>query len=164
MSVKVTVRNAVKSDIPCITSNWLKSFRKGDMNRGVGNDLYYKWHHKVVDELLDRSHVIMLCDAGNPDHIIGWVCAEVSDQAVIVHYVYVKYTHRKNGFARALVNVLLESEKPAMVLYTHKTGGCRFALEHLELDKEWVYNPYWLMASLRPGWSGLLPITKEDKR
>jgi hypothetical protein len=84
------LRGGTRADIPFLTSSWLQSFRAdGALSRFIGNDLYYRAHHKVLDELLSRATNIVLVNADDTNQIIGSGCAERLDEALLFHFVYV---------------------------------------------------------------------------
>ena len=156
------VRRGRQTDIPFISSSWLKSFRNGAFVRGIPNDLYFRFHRRIVAELLQRSLVAVLCEREDENQIVGWACAERSEEgALLVHYVYVKHDFRRAGFAKALIDMLIESEDPVAIFYTHKTRAVmeyreRYQAEGRVVDwplKEWIYNPYLLFARLSHSWS-----------
>ena len=136
----VQIRRATRRDVPLITSSWLKSFRDGYMVRGIPNNTYYYNHHKILEALLPRGIVLVACNEEDPNQILGWCCAEVVDTALVIHYIYVKHPFRKFHIATKMVNLLLESEKPPAVIYTHKTVAAKNIIKDKEL--EWLYNPY----------------------
>lgn len=137
-------------DVPFITNSWLKSFRDGAWVRGIPNKLYYYYHRRLIAELMDRSVVLVLCETRDEDQIVGWVCAERTDQALLVHYVYVKRDFRGHGFASKLMQVLVDAEQPAAVFYTHKTFAVRDYRDRYKGKedqwpmKDWIYCPYLL--------------------
>ena len=145
----IQVRKAGRADIPFITSSWLRSFRDGYLVRSIPNTVYYYQHHKILEALLPRSVVLIACNEENPDQILGWICAEVVDTALVIHYMYVKQPFRKFGIAKRLVGILEESESPPAVMVTHSTPISRPIIK----DKGWVYNPYLLFATLPADWN-----------
>lgn len=160
MAQNIHIRPARATDIPLITSSWLKSFRgeesKGRQHynkggygsEGIPNRFFYYYHHKILEALIPESVVLVACLETDPDTILGWCCAQVVDTALVIHYLYVKYNFRKFGIARRLVTTLLESERPPAVFVTH-------LMPHLKRkvrDLNWLYNPYLLFMKLPLGW------------
>jgi hypothetical protein len=136
----------------------LKSYRNGNVTAGIPHTVFYSWYHKVIDELLPRCQVIVLCSVDRPDQIFGWMVAEKVQGLHVIHYIYVKGPFQKLGAASKLVETFLGGEEDPVVVITHMTGPARWVLEHTGLKKKWVYNPFWLFASLKPGWAGLMPV------
>jgi len=150
-TLPVEIRRATKRDIPFITSSWLKSFRDGYWARGIPNNIYYYNQHKILEQLLPKGIVLVACNEQDPDQILGYVCAEVVDTALVIHYMYVKHPFRKFGIATKLVMLLEQSEKPPAIMYTHKTAAAKAIILAKEL--KWIYNPYLVFDKLPEGWS-----------
>lgn len=148
---EVQIRQAKKSDIPFITNSWLHSFRNGPFVRGCPNRVYYYYQHKILEELLPRGVVLVVCNAQDPDQILGWCCAETFKSALVLHYIYIKHPFRGWKLANKLINFLLEAEKPPAVFYTHKTRAM-YGVEEKLKQKNWLYNPYLLYTTLPTGW------------
>lgn len=148
-TLPIQVRGAAKTDIPFITSSWLRSYRDGYLVRAIPNTVYYYQHHKILEHLLPRSIVLVACNEQDPDQILGWICAEVIDTALVVHYVYTKQPFRKFGIAKRLVDLLQETEQPPAVMVTHNTQMARPIIK----AKKWIYNPYLLFSTLPADWS-----------
>lgn len=146
----VQIRRATKRDIPFITSSWLKSFRDGYFARGIPNTTYYYHHHRILEQLLPRGITLVVCNEEDPDQILGWCNAEVVDTALVLHYVYIKHPFRKFGLAKRVVELLLETEKPPAVIYTHKTPTASKIMK--DRDFNWIYNPYLLFNTLPDDW------------
>jgi hypothetical protein len=156
------IRKGRKTDIPFISNSWVKSFRNGAFVRGIPNELYYRYHRRIVSELLQKSLVAVLCERQDEDQIVGYVVAERSEEgALLVHYVYVKHDFRKTGFAKSMIDMLIEAENPIAVFYTHKTFPVLQYRDKYKAEKrldywpmrEWIYNPYLLFARLSYTWS-----------
>ncbi len=143
------IRAGIPADVPLVTNSWLRSFRFSAWARDMSNRTYYFYHHRVLEELLPRSTVLVAVSPEDPDAIYGWCCAEVVDTAVVIHYVYVKESYRRLGVARALVKTLLDAERPPLVLYTHQTKASREVAPRYR----WVFDPYLLFTKLSPAWS-----------
>lgn len=143
------IRAVRRKDINLLTHSWLSSFRHGGLfNRAVPNSLYYYHHHKVITKLLHEGMVLVTVDREDPDHIVGWLCAQLYDSALVIHYGYVKQSFRRMGVFRQMVQVLQEKFQPPAVMYTHRTqAGGRIA------DRNgWIYNPYLLWHALPDTW------------
>lgn len=146
----IEIRKATRRDIPLITSSWLKSFRDGLFSRGIPNNIYYYNHHKILEELIPRSTVLVSCNGEDSDQILGWCCYEVVDTAVVLHYLYVKHPFRGFRVAESLVGSILSKEQPPAVMYTHSTRAASKIIKTKNLD--WIYNPYLGFQSLPKGW------------
>src|SRR5688500_4505941 len=157
MKQNILVRPAKPSDIPLITSSWLKSFRgeeakgKGQTFRpggfgseGIPNRVFYYYHHKILEALIPNSILLVACLESSPDTILGWCCAQVVDTALVLHYVYVKFSFRKFGIAKRLIDTLIESEQPPAVFCTHLMPYLKRKVRAMG----WMYNPYLLFMKL----------------
>jgi hypothetical protein len=135
MSNLWALRAAESDDLPFIFSSLLKSHRNNSTVSGVSNSIYYDQQHKLVSNLLQNptSIVIVSCDSTDPKTIFGYIVAEVAQDAVILHYVYVKHAVRGFGMARALVSEVMTIPHTS-VTYTSRNRNIK--------DPTWVYNPY----------------------
>lgn len=147
----ITLRRASKRDLNLITSSWLKSFRDASFPAGCPNRIFFYYHHKILETLIPRSIVMVACSETDPDQILGWICAELMDNALVVHYAYTKHPFRRWGICKLLVDTLIESEKPVALMYTHQTPSSKKVLKD---NKEWIYHPYLAFLTLPQGWQG----------
>jgi len=170
--VEIFVRLANDTDIDFITSSWLNSFRDGYFNATVPNRVYYNQHHKVLERLVPSSTILVACNSERPQQIFGWLCFQVVDNVLILHYVYVKNMFREQGIAARLFNYVMENDSLGLaqnvVMTTHQTqksklfirgdkdaiGPRRMSYDARHEDRpiEWVYNPYALFYQLPEGW------------
>lgn len=164
----VSVRFANETDINFITSSWLKSFRDGYFNATVGNRVYFDQHHRVLEKLLPRASVLIACNEEKPDQIYGWLCFEVLDRHLVLHYVYVKDPFRQMGLAQQMFDFVMKSQDLDLiqnrVLTTHQTRkskdfiagerrrGDDYNSRHPERPIEWLYNPYSLFYTMPTNW------------
>lgn len=162
--IQLAIRTPNSRDIEFITNSWLQSFRDGYFVGSVPNRVYFNQHHKILEKLLPRSICIVACNADDPDHIYGWVCAEVVDQHLILHYIYVKDSLRRFGIAKRMIQKLLKDLPVAQnrIVTTHQTQKSKTlikgwkswdlkpAIERYGI--EFLYNPYFLFYSLPAGW------------
>jgi GNAT superfamily N-acetyltransferase len=162
--IQLAVRAPNVKDIDFITNSWLESFRDGYFVSTVPNRVYYNQHHKIMEKLLPRSVVLVACNEKDPDHLYGWICAEVMDQHLILHYVYVKDSLRRFGIAKKLIQYLMKNLPVAQdrLVTTHQTQKSKTLIKgwkswDLKPAKErygieFLYNPYLLFYSLPEGW------------
>ena len=151
----VFVRSASKEDVPFITSSWLRSFREGgSFCKRVPNNIYYHYHHKIMEQLLPRSYVLVATNESDPNHILGWLCGEIVDTVPVVHYVYVKAPMRRFGIAKHLFEAFTDTVKgvtgtiPQFYFHTHKTPTSNKMLD----DSKWVYHPYLMFMKIPETW------------
>jgi len=147
----VQIREGRSSDMAFVTNSWLKSFRSsGLFCQLVPNDIYYQQHHKILEHLIPRGLLLVLCNLEDPDQILAWALAEKQSDILILHYVYVKHSLRKNGLMNALLGELEKHEKPAFKFTTHMTSSWD---ELNPKRRGWIYNPYCLFSSLPTDWN-----------
>lgn len=133
--MQLKIRPATASDLPFIYSAWLKSFRRHPWVSPAPNAVYYKYHHDIIDRLLQRGLISVACSDEDEDQILGFVVYENRANLVILHYYYVKQPYRRMGIAGQLLRSL-----PSIDFYTHQTGPKHPILEEVEA----VYNPYFM--------------------
>lgn len=97
---------AAATDEAFILRSWLLSWRHAEVARRMPGDAYYDWQRRRIGRLLERGAVLVARPDDWPEGILGWLCGECVDGAV-VHYVYVKRRERRSGVAGALVSELV---------------------------------------------------------
>ena len=160
MENETRIRNGENADVACIVSNWMRSFRGGDGVVGVSPKTYEYFQHKILEELLPRSVVRVMCNADREHQILGWICAEPTREALVVHMAYTKKTFRGIGVAKRLLADLRGRYPAEAVAYTHKTRlFWRRAKEEGQdsfFDKikkaNFVYHPYLVHMTMPKGW------------
>lgn len=145
-SLPIRFRNPKASDRALILNAWLKSYRKAFAAEGISNTIYYAEHHEVARSILERGCVVVACDDTNPDVIIGFIAAEVVDEALVIHYLYVKNSFRGFGIGKLLYETVRAQENPEIVYCTHMTDQVAKPAKRREV----IYNPY-LLARLQHG-------------
>ena len=154
----VMIRPGYHKDIPLITKSWYKGFRRTEPRLSI--KAYDAYHHKVMEELLPRCDVRVLCNAESPDDVLGYLVGEFLTDTAVIHWVYVKLPFRRLGMAGHLVREFLSRYEGSPVAHTmlspsfwHKSDT-RPAKDLTQYTKSrgWDYNPYLLWASLSPGW------------
>lgn len=132
------VRNIHRDDVPFVTNSWLKSFRESPENKQVKSTFYFADGHKLLEEIIPRSVVLVVCDRQDPHQILGYACYEMFDTALILHYIYIKHTFRSMGIASTLMRYAVGAEAPPALFYTHMTRKFRRMADKKE---GWYYRP-----------------------
>ncbi len=140
--VELMLRPGTSGDVPFITNSWLTSFRDSCHVWGVPNDEYYGGHHRVLEEIIPDSVVLVLCEETHPGHIAGYVVYETLQSGMWVHYMYLKRKFRGTGLGRMMYETVLDLEKPERVGYTHRTK--KLWQIYKAKNPNWTYNPYML--------------------
>lgn len=114
------VRPMKSSDYNFVLSNWQSSFRTSWYAGVIPNNLYYSVVKTLIDQLINRGMVTMvLCNTEDTDQLLGFISYELdSNNAYILHYIYVKPDFRNMGFAGFLTKAINLPEK---YIYTHRT-------------------------------------------
>ena len=88
----IDYRPAATEDIPFIMNSWLNSWKKCPWAGVIRNNHYYDQTRGTIEDLIARGAAFeVACRASKPDHILGWVCRELTQQGeAVVHYLYVK--------------------------------------------------------------------------
>lgn len=134
---QIRLRPATESDVPFIFNSWLKCYRHSNNTRGCENPVYFAQHHILLEGLCKRSTILIACNENDISQIYGYVCSEMVEGVLVVHFIYVKEMFRKFGVANILA-AAIGFEREAPVFYTHRT----FSSEGLEKKFKIVYNPY----------------------
>ena len=103
IEMPVDIRTGQAEDVAFIMNSWLKAHRESDECRYIDYALYYKHLRPLVVNILTRSSVFV---AANPDdlgQIYGYVVVEYTEHDTILHYAYTKYTFRRFGVCKQLL-------------------------------------------------------------
>lgn len=142
---RVVHRTVTTRDLPFITNSWLRS----NCKRGYKHlepQVYYQWHHRVLEALIPASNVIVACDVDDPDRLYGYGVAKYDGPTLIVHYLYVRDGWRRQGIGRSILRAWLERWTPGALVWTHSTELFEGFLNHLrktgEMAVPGIHNPY----------------------
>jgi GNAT superfamily N-acetyltransferase len=142
----MSLRPMQAQDIPFITNSWLKSYDESPFRFDVSETEYYALHHAVLEQIFKRAQVIVAVDTRPPalrkqrGDIMGYLCADAESPPYVLHFIYVKADHRREGVARALVDAWLGDDATAPVYYSHRTNAGEACAAHLFTVAE--HNPY----------------------
>jgi len=95
----IAFRPMEEGDTSFIYSSWLRSYRNSDYALPMSNPIYYASHKEIIENILRTATVTMIVNPDDSDQIYGF---GVRDSG-ITHYIYIKYTFRKLGLVRMLV-------------------------------------------------------------
>ena len=97
-----------------VATSWVRSHSQSDVAQVVrhcGGNYRVAWH-RVVNALLDCCHVRVVEKDGV---LVAFICWQLQPEGVVVHYVYTRQLHRREGIAKRLL-----AELPGgPVSYTH---------------------------------------------
>ena len=131
----IRTRPADPSDINFILNSFLRSLRSYPALKHVPNELYYYEQTRVVEKLLKESITLILCNPEIPDQIYGYIIANPNEET---HFVYVKYTYRKFGFARKL----LEAAHPLLYKKTLRASYTCRNWPEVSAKFRHIHSPY----------------------
>lgn len=134
---QVQIRNATEADVPFIFNSWLKSYRNSNFAKNVSNPVYFDFHHKVIEKILQRAQVLILCSPDDSTQVFGFLVNETVDSVPVVHYAYVKYAFRGMGLCSMLLKHAGLS-KQSGGFYTHENHSTL----KIVTGSKFVYNPY----------------------
>ena len=133
----IKIRPANEEDVAFIFNSWLKSFRSSPFARVLSNEIYFAGHHKLIEKVLRRSQVSVVCNVDDSSQIFGYSVTERITGVLVIHYIYVKDSYRNMGIA----NTLLQNaghDKRNFSCYTHHTKPCDLIASRYSL----LYQPY----------------------
>lgn len=139
MSNPWKLRTATNQDISFLFSSWLKSFRESPTMQPITTATYYDYFHRTLESVYAKSAVIVACDPEDPNTVYGYAVAELKEETLVLHWVYVKFSFRGFGIAKAMEAELLK--------IPHKTVAfsCRTrTVDSLNKNRKYVYNPFLL--------------------
>ena len=104
-----------------ITNTWLMSFKDALPNRGVPNDIYFKFQHDLISNLIINGACLVAVLKTDPSQYLGFICYDIRSSVAVpslnplkdkkkqnnphnpqlaVHYIYVKQRFRNLGLAK----------------------------------------------------------------
>lgn len=143
MSDKFKIRGLRPSDIPLITSTWLRTYRKASRHATLTMEgCYYSEHNKLINKSFDAAQVYVACDPHEPDHVFAYLVGVNRPKSDVVHYVYTKGTFRQMGICKALLDKFQGAEN----LYNTHENLPSGLFKHLKNRYDRViFNPYMFM-------------------
>jgi GNAT superfamily N-acetyltransferase len=143
-------------DVGIVASTWIKSFRHlGTFSRGVMNRVYYQRHQELLEQLIPRSSVFVAANEEDPSQVVGWICYELYENVLYLHYIYVKLAFRRFGIASLLMDQILKHEHRGLVFHSHNTkdfGEWSQDYQCSVATPEFWYDPYVMFMVLSKTW------------
>lgn len=120
--IKALVRAPVRDDMPFIYSSWLKSYSKHEDSVRMRKSTYFRYYKKVLDAILMSNKILIACNPDDAGQVYGYIVynedAHKELGVTVLHYVYVKYTFRKLGIARYLLNQIEDNLGTGLIVCT----------------------------------------------
>lgn len=137
------IRPMEASDRSFVLATWLNNYKhESYFAARISDKVFFRHHHDVVERLLARSRVLIACDPGDANEIVGYIVWEPG----VLHWCYVKKAFRQYGLGRALLTATDLPDDLSGVSITHATkmwfstrkdgAGLEAKFPHA------VYNPY----------------------
>lgn len=145
-TMPVDIVDAGPEHLPFVINSWLTSYREADEPRKMGNDVFFRNHHRLVTELVQRDGVRCLIGVlpDDPSVFIGWACAEPKER--VFHYAFTKPPFRDAGLLRQLLTVFGlaggwgTDDEIALTHHTYMIDKMR--KRSMRWRRQFVYNPY----------------------
>lgn len=133
-------RLLLPSDIPFITSTWLRTYRtKSTLAQKIMEGCYFNEHNHLINRALMNGRTIVVCDIEDDEHVFGYLVGVNRRTADYLHYIYVKSAFRGKGIGSKLLG---EFKKSDDLFNTHETLS-RHLFTKLKKDyNRVIYNPY----------------------
>ena len=132
---------ASRAEQTFIIRTWLDLYRLNYTSRSIPNEVYFWHHHKLVESLRDRPQAKWIVCA-HPDDasvIFAFGCGELTPEAPVLHFAFVKSRFRRWGLATRIVDELAQGyDRPPALVVTHMTPDFRRFRHQLPV----IFNPY----------------------
>ena len=137
------------ADLPMILDSWLRSglqypiftseVGRPPIRLRVPGTLLLSQSRTLLKTLIPKTHVLVLCNPEDEDHIMGWVCYET--ETPCLHFLFIKFNFRRMGMGRRLLSETGLPESPDECEVSWRTPALNFLTNH-----KWIWNPFrsWL--------------------
>jgi ribosomal protein S18 acetylase RimI-like enzyme len=135
----IQIRVATETDKPFIFSNWLRHYKnRSYFAKRIRNSIFYKWHHLVIEKILDRPNTLSLIahPPEEPEVILGFMISEAWPDGSVIHFVYIKPQFKKMGIAKKLFEASKLQETQFFTHWTFDVDELTQKLPNL------TYDPY----------------------
>lgn len=140
------LRGVEPADLKFIRSSWLESYAESSLAHTLVPPLYRLRWGAIIDALIERSQIVVACDAESPGVVWGWLCWESLAldpprirHPAVAHYAYVKDGARKQGVLRALTTHLRLTANGGFY-YSHSTASLKTILHKQEITPHPIYD------------------------
>ena len=138
--ISFKLRPPKTEDSSFIYSSWLKSYRNSNYAKDQCNAVFFENHKKVINSILDKSMMVVVCSQEDDNHVFGYTIYEyLAGDNLLIHYTYIKHTYRKMGIAKKMIQSIRKSQNP--ILSSHYTSICKIIKNHIIIyDPSRMYN------------------------
>ena len=143
------LRDYRDADLPMILGSWLRSglqypiftaeVGRPPIRLRVPGTLLLSQSRTLLKALIPKTHVLVLCNPEDEDHIMGWVCYET--ETPCLHFLFIKFNFRRMGMGSRLLSETGLPESPDECECSWRTPALNFLTNH-----KWIWNPFrsWL--------------------
>ena len=129
------IRHAEPADLNFIMNSFLRSLRGSPGLKSIPNEIYYYEQSRRLENLLRSSTTLVACNPELPDQIYGYVIGTPNKET---HFIYIKFTYRKLGLARKLLEAFHPQLYKKTLVATHT---CRNWSE-VSAKFRHIHNPF----------------------
>ena len=138
------------ADLPMILDSWLRSglqypiftseCGRPPIRLRVPGTLLLSQSRTLLKALIPKTHVLVLCNPEDEDHIMGWVCYET--ETPCLHFLFIKFNFRRMGMGSRLLSETGLPESPDECEVSWRTPALNFFTK----THKWIWNPFrsWL--------------------
>ena len=138
------------ADLPMILDSWLRSglqypiftseVGRPPIRLRVPGTLLLSQSRTLLKTLIPKTHVLVLCNPEDEDHIMGWVCYET--ETPCLHFLFIKFNFRRMGMGSRLLSETGLPESPDECEVSWRTPALNFFTK----NHKWIWNPFrsWL--------------------
>tara|TARA_R100000789_G_scaffold67345_1_gene63254 strand:- start:732 stop:1217 length:486 start_codon:yes stop_codon:yes gene_type:complete len=134
------------ADLPMILDSWLRSglqypiftseVGRPPIRLRVPGTLLLSQSRTLLKTLIPKTHVLVLCNPEDEDHIMGWVCYET--EAPCLHFLFIKFNFRRMGMGSRLLSETGLPESPEECEVSWRTPALNFFTKNYK----WIWNPF----------------------
>lgn len=136
-------RPYISDDVNFIRSSWANSYYKGVIaHKVITPQEFHHFHRPVIDRFFNRptSTAIVVHLDGEPNVIMGWIAVEVLITHLVIHYVYIKESFKKEGLLSELIDRVNSKNLP--VIHTHLTDKAKRIMKQDFKYRDYKYIPH----------------------
>ena len=134
------------ADLPMILDSWLRSglqypiftseVGRPPIRLRVPGTLLLSQSRTLLKTLIPKTHVLVLCNPEDEDHIMGWVCYE--EEAPCLHFLFIKFNFRRMGMGKRLLSETGLPKSPEECEVSWRTPALNFFTKNYK----WIWNPF----------------------
>lgn len=110
-----------------VYSSWLKSVRvTSDWSKIKPDQVFFREYQKLIKSRLETSSVLVATPASEQNILIAYLCYQFVNDCLILDFIYVKGSFRRNGIAQYLIEHVTRLLNPANTIMTHYSSKFNF--------------------------------------